>query len=105
MRVLIDSLKRLYTAGRLTKEQIAARVEKGTIDEAGTRKSQARSTRQKPRQNNFQCTHAHGSRYCHKHMKECDLDCKESGTCAHCTNYHIPMTQYPCKRCEKLNQN
>lgn len=50
-------------------------------------------------------THAHGSRYCHKHMKECDLDCKESGTCAHCTNYHIPMTQYPCKRCEKLNQN
>lgn len=35
MRVLIDSLKRLYTAGRrLTKEQIAARVEKGTIDEA-----------------------------------------------------------------------
>lgn len=67
-----------------------------------TRKSQARSTRQKPRQNNFQCTHAHGSRYCHKHMKECDLDCKESGTCAHCTNYHIPMTQYPCKRCEKL---
>ena len=58
-----------------------------------TRKSQERSTRQKPRQNNFQCTHAHGSRYCHKHMKECDLDCKESGTCAHCTNYHIPMTQ------------
>lgn len=34
MRLLIDSLKRLYTAGRLTKEQIAARVEKGTIDEA-----------------------------------------------------------------------
>ena len=34
MRVLIDSLKRLYAAGRLTKEQIAARVEKGTIDEA-----------------------------------------------------------------------
>ena len=41
MRTLIDSLKRLYTAGRrlytagrLTKEQIAARVEKGTIDEA-----------------------------------------------------------------------
>lgn len=34
MRTLIDSLKRLYTAGRLTKEQIAARVEKGTINEA-----------------------------------------------------------------------
>lgn len=34
MRVLIDSLKRLYAAGRLTKEQIAVRVEKGTIDEA-----------------------------------------------------------------------
>ena len=33
-RALIDSVKRLYTAGRLTKEQIAARVEKGTIDEA-----------------------------------------------------------------------
>lgn len=33
MRLLIDSLKRLYAAG-LTKEQIAARVEKGTIDEA-----------------------------------------------------------------------
>ena len=66
MRVLIDSLKRLYAAGRLTKEQIAVRVEKGTIDEA---------------------------------------ECKESGTCAHCTNYHIPMTQYPCKWCEKLNQN
>ena len=31
MRLLIDSLKRLYAAGRLTKEQIA---EKGTIDEA-----------------------------------------------------------------------
>ena len=28
MRVLIDSLKRLYAAGRLTKEQIAVRVEK-----------------------------------------------------------------------------
>ena len=27
MRVLIDSLKRLYAAGRLTKEQIAVRVE------------------------------------------------------------------------------
>ena len=92
MRVLIDSLKRLYTAGRLTKEQIAARVEKGTIDEAEYEEITG-------------CTHAHGSRYCHKHMKECDLDCKESGTCAHCTNYHIPMTQYPCKRCEKLNQN
>jgi uncharacterized XkdX family phage protein len=34
MRLLIDSLKRLYAAGRLTKEQIAARAEKGTIDEA-----------------------------------------------------------------------
>lgn len=34
MRVLIDSLKRLYAAGRLTKKQIAVRVEKGTIDEA-----------------------------------------------------------------------
>ena len=34
MRVLIDSLKRLYAAGRLTKEQIAVRVEKGTIYEA-----------------------------------------------------------------------
>ena len=34
MRALINSLKRLYAAGRLTKEQIAARVEKGTIDEA-----------------------------------------------------------------------
>ena len=33
MKALIDSLKRLYAAGRLTKEQIAARVEKGTIDE------------------------------------------------------------------------
>ena len=34
MRLLIDSLKRLYAAGRLTKEQIAARGEKGTTDEA-----------------------------------------------------------------------
>lgn len=33
MRVLIDSLKRLYAAGRLTKEQIAVRVEKGTLNE------------------------------------------------------------------------
>ena len=105
MRLLIDSLKRLYAAGRLTKEQIAAEWRRELLMKQSTRKSQARSTRQKPRQNNFQCTHAHGSRYCHKHMKECDLDCKESGTCAHCTNYHIPMTQYPCKRCEKLNQN
>lgn len=29
---LVKSLKRLYESGRLTKEQIAQRVEKGTID-------------------------------------------------------------------------
>lgn len=33
MRVLINSLKRLYKAGRLTKEQIKERVTKGTITE------------------------------------------------------------------------
>lgn len=33
MRTLIDSLKRLYTAGRLTKEQVAERVVKGTLNE------------------------------------------------------------------------
>ena len=31
MRVLVNSLKRLYEAGRLTKEQVAERVVKGTI--------------------------------------------------------------------------
>lgn len=34
MRALVNSLKRLYEAGKLTKEQLAERVEKGTIDEA-----------------------------------------------------------------------
>lgn len=33
MRMLIDSLKRLYKSGRLTKEQIKDRVVKGTINE------------------------------------------------------------------------
>lgn len=32
--MLIESLKRLYEAGRLTKAQIAQRVTKGTITEA-----------------------------------------------------------------------
>lgn len=32
--ILVSSLKRLYTAGRVTKEQIGERVEKGTITEA-----------------------------------------------------------------------
>lgn len=31
---LVESLKRLYEKGRLTKEQIAERVTKGTITEA-----------------------------------------------------------------------
>ena len=30
-RMLVDSLKRLYEAGRVTREQIADRVEKGTV--------------------------------------------------------------------------
>lgn len=34
MRALVNSLKRLYEAGKLTKEQLVERVEKGTIDEA-----------------------------------------------------------------------
>lgn len=29
--ILINSLKRLYAAGRITKEQLAERIEKGTI--------------------------------------------------------------------------
>lgn len=32
--ILVTSLKRLYTAGRVTREQIGERVEKGTITEA-----------------------------------------------------------------------
>lgn len=32
--ILVDSLKRLYAAGKLTKEQIRECVEKGTITEA-----------------------------------------------------------------------
>lgn len=32
MRTLVKSLKRLYEADRLTKQQIAERVTKGTID-------------------------------------------------------------------------
>lgn len=31
MRTLVESLKRLYEAGRLTREQIEARLERGTI--------------------------------------------------------------------------
>ena len=34
MSTLVESLKRLYNAGRLTKEQIKERVDKGTITEA-----------------------------------------------------------------------
>ncbi len=33
MSTLVNSLKRLYEAGRLTKEQVAERVKKGTINE------------------------------------------------------------------------
>lgn len=32
--ILVNSLKRLYTVGRVTKEQIRERVKKGTITEA-----------------------------------------------------------------------
>ena len=32
--ILVNSLKRLYAAGRVTKEQIVERVKKGTITEA-----------------------------------------------------------------------
>jgi len=32
--ILVNSLKRLYAAGRVTKEQLTERVEKGTIAEA-----------------------------------------------------------------------
>ena len=31
MRAIVESLKRLYEAGRLSKEQLMERVEKGTI--------------------------------------------------------------------------
>ena len=31
MKTLVESLKRLFESGRLTKEQIAERVEKGSI--------------------------------------------------------------------------
>lgn len=31
MRILIESLKRLYENGKVTKEQLQKRVEKGTI--------------------------------------------------------------------------
>lgn len=34
MRALVNSLKRLYKAGKLTKEQLKERVVKGTIDES-----------------------------------------------------------------------
>lgn len=30
-RMLVESMKRLYEAGRVTREQIANRVEKGTV--------------------------------------------------------------------------
>lgn len=32
MRIVVESFKRLYSAGRLTKEQIAERVVTGKID-------------------------------------------------------------------------
>jgi len=34
MSTLVESLKRLYTKGRLTLEQVSERVSKGTITEA-----------------------------------------------------------------------
>jgi len=34
MSILVESLKRLYEAGRLTKAQVRQRVERGTITEA-----------------------------------------------------------------------
>lgn len=34
MRALVNSIKRLYESSRLTKEQVAERVVKGTLDEA-----------------------------------------------------------------------
>lgn len=61
--------------------------------------------KQKPLQNNFQCTHSHGSRYCYKYAKECDSVCMDSSTCFHCVNNHIPMHQYPCSRCAGLERN
>lgn len=33
MKILVESLKRLYTKGTLTMEQVKERVLKGTIDE------------------------------------------------------------------------
>lgn len=33
MRALVNSIKRLYESGRLTKEQVAERVVKGTLNE------------------------------------------------------------------------
>lgn len=33
MRALVNSIKRLYESGRLTKEQVSERVVRGTIDE------------------------------------------------------------------------
>ncbi len=32
--ILVNSLKRLYAAGRITKEQLSERIEKGTITAA-----------------------------------------------------------------------
>lgn len=34
MRIVVDSFKRLYKAGKLTKEQISERVSSGKIDVA-----------------------------------------------------------------------
>lgn len=34
MRILVNSLKRLYRSGRLTKDDIKERVKRGTITEA-----------------------------------------------------------------------
>ena len=33
MRILIESLKRLYESGRVTKDQLSKRVEKGIISQ------------------------------------------------------------------------
>ena len=33
MRILVESLKRLYESGRVTKDQLGKRVEKGTISQ------------------------------------------------------------------------
>lgn len=68
------------------------------------RRSTRRSQEKHTSPDRFECTHAHGGRICHLYLKECDRKCKHSGSCSHCINYFIPMSQKLCRGCAGLER-